>query len=87
MLNIYYTLQITDDQINEFIQKCNSQNDETALEKIWFPFVVKRVKRKINLRDQIFLASIYSENNRRKSLNELVKIGAFDFLNLSNDEV
>lgn len=71
-------------QINEFIKKCNSCNDETALESILFPL---EVKRKTNLRDQIFLASIYSENNRNKYLHELIEMGASEFLNLSNEEV
>lgn len=74
----------TDDRINEFIKKCNSDNNETALETILFPF---EVKRKTNLRDQVFLASLFSEENQRKSLNELVAIGTSVFLNLSEKEV
>lgn len=75
---------LTDDRINEFIKKCNSDNDETALETILFPF---EVKRKTNLRDQVFLASLFSEENQRKSLNELVAIGTSMFLNLTEKEV
>lgn len=43
-------------------------------------------KRLTNLRDEIFLASLYTENYQKKSLRELVDIGKRISLNLSEDE-
>lgn len=75
---------LSDERINQFIKKCQSDGDETALRTILFPSERKRLT---NLRDEIFLASLYTENYQKKSLNELVDIGKSIPLNLSEDEV
>lgn len=74
---------LTDDRINEFIFKCRSEGDDTALETILFP---DQRKRRSNLRDEIFLASLFDENYRNKSLIELIEIGKSISLDISIDE-
>lgn len=74
----------SDARINEFIKKCNANGDETALETILFPL---KKKRKTNLRDQVFLASLYNENNEKKSVSELIDMGTSMFLDISDEEV
>lgn len=75
---------LSDAQVFQFIEKCNSDGDATALETILFP---DKVKRKTNIRDEVFLASLYNEINRNKSHRELVELGKAISLNITNDEV
>lgn len=75
---------LSDAKIIQFIEKCNSDGDTTALESILFP---DKVKRKTNIRDEVFLASLYDERNRNKSHGELVKLGKAISLNITNEEV
>lgn len=63
---------LTDEKIHHFLVKSHSVGDDTALGTILFS---SEKKRKTNLRDEIFLASLYNENYQNKSLCELVEIG------------
>lgn len=74
---------LTDDRIDQFISKCHADGDETALETILYPL---EVRRKTNIRDEIFLANLYSHKNRNKTLSELVDIGKSMLLNITNAE-
>lgn len=74
---------LTDDKIDLFISKCHADGDETALETILYP---SKLRRKTNIRDEIFLSSLYSHNERNKTLSELVDIGKYMLVNMSNAE-
>lgn len=76
--------RLSDERIKEFLLKCHSVGDETALGTILFS---SEKKRRTNLRDEIFLASLYNENYRDKSLNELLEIARTIPLKLSDEEV
>lgn len=75
---------LTDEKINQFLRKCQSDGDDTALGTILFS---SEIRRKTNLRDEIFLASLYNENFQNKTLYELVEIGKSFSLRLSEKEV
>lgn len=75
---------LSDERILEFIEKCNSDGDETALKTILFP---GEVQRKTNIRDVVFLANLYNESNLNKTHAELVELGKAVSLNITNDEV
>lgn len=75
--------QLSDDRLNQFISKCHAAGDVTAIETILRP---SEVRRKTNLRDEIFLASLYSDNNRNKTLSELIEKGKSISLNISKEE-
>lgn len=75
---------LSDERVEEFVRKSHSVGDETALATILFPW---EKRRKTNLRDELFLASLYNHKYRNKALSELIEIGKKISLNLSNDEV
>lgn len=74
---------LSDEKLNEFITKCHSHGGTTAIETMLHP---SKVRRKTNLRDEIFLASLYSYDNKNKSLTELVTMGKSISLCISKDE-
>lgn len=74
----------SDKKIDEFIKKCHGDGDFTALGTILLP---SDGRRKTNLKDQIFLASLYKNEYKNKSLSQLVEIGSLISLNVSDDEV
>lgn len=74
---------LSDEKINEFITKCHFHGGSTTIETMLHP---SKVRRKTNLRDEVFLASLYSYDNRNKSLTELVAIGKSISLHISKDE-
>lgn len=71
---------LTDDKIDQFIRRCHANGDETALETILYP---SEARRKTNIRDEIFLASLYSYNNRNKPLSQLTEMGKAIILNMN----
>lgn len=75
---------LSDERIKEFLLECHSVGDETALGTILFS---SERKRRTNLRDEIFLSSLYNDNYCDKSLNELLEIARTIPLKLSEDEV
>lgn len=75
---------LSEERIIEFVKKCNSDGDTTALETILFP---EKVVRKTNIRDEVFLASLYNKTYRNKTHGELVELGKAISLNITNDEV
>lgn len=74
----------SDDRIDEFIKKCHSDGDMTALGTIVIP---SDARRKTNIKDKIFLASLYNVEYERKSISQLIEIGKLISLNVSDDEV
>lgn len=75
---------LSEERIMQFIEKCNSDGDTTALETILFPGKVKRIT---NIRDEVFLASLYNESYRNKTHSELVELGKAISLNITDSEV
>lgn len=75
---------LSDERILQFIEKCNSEGDTTALETIIFP---EKIIRKTNIRDEVFLGSLYNEAYQNKGHGELVDIGKAMSLNITNGEV
>lgn len=76
---------LSDDKINEFIRTGREHGGTTAIETVSHP---TQARRKTNLRDEIFLASLYSDDNKSKykSHEELVTIGKSISLNISKEE-
>lgn len=74
----------TDERIDQFIKKCHSDGDSTALGTIIIP---SEMQRKTNIKDEIFLASLYNVEYKNKSLFQLIEIGKSISLNVTNDEV
>jgi len=74
----------TDERIDQFIKKCLADGDSTALGTIIVP---SEMRRKTNIKDEIFLASLYNAKNKSKSLSQLIEIGKSISLNVTNDEV
>lgn len=77
-------LPLTDERIDEFIKKCHSDGKSTALGTIVMP---KEMRRKTNIKDEIFLSSHYNDENKNKCLFELIDIGKSISLNITADEV
>lgn len=75
---------LSDEAIDEFIRKCHSAGDFTALGTIILP---SERKRRTNIKDTIFLASLYDVKYKHKTLSQLVEIGKSISLNVSDDEV
>ncbi len=75
---------LSDERIHRFLNDCKSVGDDVALRSIIFPSERKRLT---NLKDEIFLSSLYNANYQNKSLCELVDIGRSNSLHLSEDEV
>lgn len=75
---------LSDERIDQFIKKCHSDGDITALGTIVIP---SEGRRKTNIKDKIFLASLYNVEYKNKSLLQLVEIGKAISLNISEDEV
>lgn len=74
----------SDERIDEFIKKCHSDGDVTALGTIVLPH---ELQRKTNIKDEIFLASLYNVEYRDKTLSQLISIGKSISLNVTDDEV
>lgn len=74
----------TDERIDQFIRKCHSDGDSTALGTIIIP---SEMRRKTNIKDEIFLASLYSAQYNNEGLSQLIEIGKSISLNVTNDEV
>ncbi len=74
----------SDDRIDKFIKKCHLDGDVTALGNFIIPL---KMQRKTNIKDEIFLASLYSVKYENNSLDQLVEIGKSIELNITNDEV
>lgn len=75
---------LSDEKIDQFIKKCHSNGDITALGSIIMPL---EGRRKTKIKDQIFLASLYKPEYKNKSLIQLIEIGKSISLNVSDDEV
>lgn len=75
---------LSDERIDEFIKKCHSDGNFTALGTIIIP---SETRRKTNIKDEIFLASLYSFEHRNKSLLQLIEIGKSISLNVTDSEV
>ncbi len=73
----------TDDIIENFIKECNLDGNWCAVSTILFP----EVRRKTNIKDEVFMASHYSRINERKTRSELVDIGKSITIELSTEEV
>lgn len=74
----------SDEKIDQFIKKCHLGGDFTAVGSIIAP---SDMRRKTNIKDDIFLASLYNVEHRNKSLLQLIEIGKSISLNVTNDEV
>lgn len=72
----------SDESIDTFIKECHSDGNTTAVGSILFP----EEKRKTNMKDELFLASLYSVSNEKKTRRELIKIGKSASIVLSSDE-
>lgn len=74
----------SDEQIDQFIKKCHADGDITALGTMIIP---SDGRRRTNIKDIIFLASLYNVENRNKSLQELIEIGRSISLNVTTEEI
>lgn len=74
----------SDDRIDNFIKKCHSDGDSTALGTMIIP---SQMRRRTNIKDEIFLASLYNVEHKNKSLSQLIEIGMSMSLNVTDDEV
>lgn len=75
---------LTNQRIEQFVQQCHSNGNETALATILFP---TEKRRKTNIRDAVFLSSWYDVKYRLKSFSELVEVGKNMSLTLTSNEV
>lgn len=82
--NCEFITPFADKIIDEFIEQCHSNGDVTALGTIIIPL---EMRRKTNIKDDIFLASLYDVKYRHESLSQLIAIGKTVSLNITDDEV
>lgn len=73
-----------DEKVTNFLDLIHSDGQESALRTLMYP---EELKRSTSLRDEIFLCSLYSPNNKNKSIMELIQIGRDNYLKLTNDEL
>lgn len=72
-----------DETIEKFIKECHLDGNMTAVGTILFP----EERRNTNIKDEVFLASHYSENNKKRTRHELIDIGKSISIELSTDDV
>lgn len=75
---------LDDETITKFINNIHNDYAEPVIRTIMFP---NEIRRRTNCKDEVFLASIYNENNATKSHQELVEMGRRQTLLISDDEV
>lgn len=73
-----------DETILRFVKDISCKKGISAAATILFP---SDVRRNSKIKDQVFLASMFSESNRQKNHSELVEMGKSVSLNISNDEL
>lgn len=73
----------TDAIIENFIKECNSDGNRCAVGSVLFPEEI----RKTTTKDELFLSSLYSGINERKTRRELVDIGKSIKMEFSTEEV
>lgn len=73
----------SDESIDTFIKKCHSDGNRPALGSILFP----EERRNTNIKDELFLASLYKEHYSKKTRRELIDIGKSMSFELSSDDV
>lgn len=74
----------SDDVIDQFIEKCHADGNNTALGTIISP---SNGRRKTNIKDEVFLASLYDEKYRNKTRHQLIEIGQSISINVTENEV
>lgn len=75
---------LTNERIEQFVQKCHSDGNETALATVLFP---TQERRRTNIRDAVFLSSWYDVKYRHISFSELVEVGKIMSLTLTSSEI
>lgn len=73
----------SDETIENFVKECHSEGNWCAVGSILFP----EKKRKTTIKDEVFLSSLYSDRNERKTRRELVDIGKAITIELFTEEV
>lgn len=74
----------SDDTIDAFVRDCHSEGDETGLGTILFS---SEIRRRTNIQDEVFLASLFDSHNLNKSLCELVEIAQAMAIKISKNDV
>lgn len=74
---------LSDDAIDQFILKCHAVGDDPALSTLYS----SEKKRNTTIRDELFLANLYNDEYKNKSLQELIEIGKTISLDITNNEV
>lgn len=72
----------SNESIDSFIKECHSEGNTTAIGTILFPQEI----RKTNIKDHIFLASLYRAGNKTKTRRELIEMGKSVPIELSSAE-
>lgn len=73
----------SDESIDKFVRDCYSDGNICAVGSILFP----EERRSTSIRDEVFLASLYSHINNKKNHSELVEIGKSIKIELSTEDV
>lgn len=73
----------SDESIDEFIKECYSDGNICAVGSILFP----EERRNTSIKDEVFLASLYSHSNQKKTRRELIDIGKSVMIELSAEDV
>lgn len=72
-----------DETIEKFVKDCHLDGNTTAIGSILFP----EQSRITSIKDEMFIASLYSDNYQEKTLRELIDIGKSIAIELSSDDV
>lgn len=73
----------SNESIEEFVRGCHSDGNMTAVGSILFP----EERRNTNIKDELFLASLYSDSNQERTCRELIEMGKSISVDLSSDDV
>lgn len=73
-----------DEDIINFLNLIHSDGQESALRTLLFPDEIRRASK---IKDEVFLASLYTLDNKKKTLDELIKIGKEKHLQISKEEL
>lgn len=74
----------TDEEVDSFLNTIHLDGQESALRTLTKPDEIRRAS---EIKDEVFLASIYSSDHKDKPLSELIKIGKKNSLQISKEEL
>lgn len=73
-----------DEEVTNFLNLIHADGQESALRYLLYPDEIRRASK---IRDEVFLASLYSFDNKNKTRNELIQIGIENPLQISTEEL